>query len=112
MLWQAAPRNGLIDKAISHLLDQTLAAEASWDAFFEHTKIKPILVLYENFYADYVPSTLNILERLGLEPPADFEPEPQMRRQSDGVNDDWARRFSELRLGTEFDLAPVSEKEP
>ncbi|MFN8111829.1 MAG: Stf0 family sulfotransferase [Solirubrobacterales bacterium] len=94
-------------KAISHLLDQTLAAEASWDAFFEHTRIKPILVLYENFYADYATSTLNILDRLGLEPSPDFDPEPQMRRQSDGINDDWARRFSELRLGTEFDLVPA-----
>ena len=94
-------------QAISHLLDQTLAAEASWDAFFEHTRIKPILVLYENFYADYASSTVNILERLGLEPPADFSPEPQMRQQSDGINDDWARRFSELRLGTGFDLVPA-----
>jgi LPS sulfotransferase NodH len=94
-------------QAISHLLDQTLAAEASWDAFFEHTRIKPILVLYENFYADYVSSTVNILERLGLEPPADFSPEPQTRQQSDGINDDWARRFSELRLGTGFDLVPA-----
>ncbi len=98
-------------RAISHLLDQTLAAEASWDAFFEHTRIKPILVLYENFYADYAASTLGILDRLGLEAPPDFDPEPQMKRQSDGVNDDWARRFSELRLGTEFDLHPASSSE-
>ncbi|HKQ17614.1 MAG TPA: Stf0 family sulfotransferase [Solirubrobacterales bacterium] len=94
-------------RAISHLLDQILVAEANWDAFFEHTRIRPILVLYENFYADYAASTLNILDRLGLEPPPDFAPEPQMRRQSDGINDDWARRFSELRLGTEFDLVPA-----
>ena len=60
----------------------------------------PILVLYENFYADYAASTLKILDRLGIEPPPDFAPEPQMRRQSDVINDDWARRFSELRLGT------------
>ena len=88
-------------RAISHLLDQTLAAEASWDAFFEHTRIKPILVLYENFAADYTTSTLNILERLGLDPPPDFdaESEPRMKQQSDGINDDWAKRFSELRLG-------------
>ena len=65
-------------RAIEHLLEQQiLAAEASWDAFFEHTGIKPILVLYENFAADYATSTLNILERLGLEAPADFELEPR-----------------------------------
>jgi len=94
-------------KAISHLLEQIIAAEASWDAFFEHARIKPVLVLYENFAADYEASTLNILDRLGLEAPADFSPEPGMKRQSDGINDDWAKRFSELRLGTEFDLVPA-----
>ena len=35
-----------------------------------------------------------------------------MKRQSDGINDDWARRFSELRLGTEFDLVPVRRSRP
>lgn len=93
--------------AISHLLEQILRAEASWDAFFEHSRIKPVLVLYENFAADYGRSTLNILDRLELAPPADFSTEPQTKRQSDGINDDWARRFSELRLGTEFDLVPA-----
>jgi LPS sulfotransferase NodH len=93
--------------AISHLLDQVLHDEAAWDAFFEHTGIKPVLVLYENFAGDYVRSTHNLLERLGLEAPEGLELEPQMKRQSDGINDDWARRFSELRLGTEFDLVPA-----
>ena len=30
-----------------------------------------------------------------------------MKRQSDVLNDDWARRYSELRLGTELDLVPA-----
>jgi LPS sulfotransferase NodH len=93
--------------AIDHLLNQILFEEASWDAFFEHTGIKPILVLYENFEADYETSTLHLLERLDLSPPADFDFEPRMKRQSDGVNDDWAKRYSELRLGRAFDLTPT-----
>jgi LPS sulfotransferase NodH len=94
-------------RAIAHLLDQLLAEEARWDAFFEHCGIKPVLVLYENFAADYETSTLNLLERLDLAPPEGFEFEPRMKRQSDRINDDWVRRFSELRLGTDFDLVPV-----
>jgi len=31
-----------------------------------------------------------------------------MRRQSDGINDDWVRRYSELRRGTQFDLVPAN----
>lgn len=64
-------------------------------------------MLYENFAGDPQASTLSILERLGLETPADLNLAPRMRRQSDGINDDWVRRFSELRLGTEFDLVPA-----
>jgi LPS sulfotransferase NodH len=93
--------------AISHLLTQILRDEARWDAFFEHVRIKPVLVLYENFAADYETSTVNVLDRLGLALPDGFKVEPRMRSQSDGINDDWARRYSELRLGTEFDLVPA-----
>jgi trehalose 2-sulfotransferase len=95
--------------AIAHLLDRILREEASWDAFFEHVRIRPVLVLYENFAADYERSTLSVLDQLGLEPPADFSLKSRMKPQSDGINDDWARRFAELRLGTEFDLSPVPE---
>jgi LPS sulfotransferase NodH len=97
-------------RAIDHLLDQILAEEKSWDAFFEHTQIRPILVLYENFAADYETSTMNLLERLELSPPKDFAFEPHMKRQSDRVNDDWVRRYSDLRLGRDFDLVPVTDQ--
>ena len=99
-------------RAISHLLDRLLTEEARWDAFFEHCGIKPVLVLYENFAADYETSTLNLLDRLDLSPPDGFEFEPRMKRQSDRVNDDWVKRYSELRLGTEFDLVPVPTSDP
>ena len=93
--------------AIEHLLRQILLEEASWDAFFEHCGIKPRLVLYENFAADYEVATVTMLERLGIEPPEGFRPEPQLKRQSDGINEDWARRYSDLSLGTRFDLVPA-----
>jgi LPS sulfotransferase NodH len=96
-------------RGIDHLLDQILAEESSWDAFFEHTGIKPVLVLYENFAGDYEASTLHLLDRLGLSPPDGFAFEPRMKRQSDRVNDDWVKRYSELRLGRDFDLVPAKE---
>ncbi len=94
-------------RAIAHLLDRILAEEAFWDAFFEHSRIRPVLVLYENFAADPGVSTLSVLERLEISPPHDFSFEPRMRPQSDELNDDWTRRYSEIKLGTEFDLVPV-----
>jgi LPS sulfotransferase NodH len=94
-------------RAIDHLLEQLLIEEASWDAFFEHSGIEPVLVLYENFAGDYETSTLRLLERFDLCPPDGFEFEPRMKRQSDRINDDWTKRYCELRLGTDFDLVPV-----
>ena len=67
-------------RAIEHLLGQILAEEAHWDAFFEHARIKPVLVLYENFAADYEASTRNVLERLGLDLPEGHELQPRMQQ--------------------------------
>src|SRR6476620_3779261 len=80
-------------RAIEHLLEQLLIEESRWDAFFEHSGIKPVLVLYENFAADYETSTLNLLDRLGLAPPDGFEFEPRMKKPSDNINADWTRRY-------------------
>ena len=53
--------------AIEHLLQRILIEEAHWDAFFEHARIKPVLVLYENFAADYEAATRSVLDRLDLD---------------------------------------------
>jgi LPS sulfotransferase NodH len=95
-------------RAIEHLLQQILVQEAYWDAFFEHSRIKPILVLYENFAGDYTTSTLRLLERLGLQAPEQAPLEPPLKRQSDAVNDNWVGRYSDIKLGTEFDLIPAA----
>jgi LPS sulfotransferase NodH len=94
--------------AIKHLLEQLLQQEAAWDAFFEHSRIKPVFILYENFASDIEVSTRNVLEKLEIEAPEDLNLKPRMKSQSDGINDDWARRYSDIRLGAEFDLVPTA----
>jgi LPS sulfotransferase NodH len=91
--------------AIRHLLNQLIQQEAARDAFFEHTRIKPTLVLYETTPIE--PSTRSLLVKLDIDPPDDLKIKTRMKSQSDGINDDWARRYSEIRLGTEFDLVPA-----
>lgn len=94
-------------KAIDHLIDKLIAEEAFWDAFFEHCRTPPIMVLYENFAADYQTSTLNLLGRLGLEQPDGAKLSAPLRQQSDDINDDWVRRYSDIKLGAAIDLSPV-----
>lgn len=94
-------------KAIDHLLDLLQREEGYWDAFFAYLNIRPEIVLYENFYRDRDVATVRLLSDLGIDAPDDFTFEPKMRRQSDGINEDWARRYGEIRLGAEFDLTPA-----
>ncbi len=94
-------------KAIHHLLALLQAEESYWDAFFAYLNIRPEIVLYENFYRDPEVSTRRLLEQLDIDLPGELELETKMRRQSDGVNEDWARRYGEIRLGAEFDLVPA-----
>jgi LPS sulfotransferase NodH len=99
-------------RAIEHLLQQILWQEAFWDTFFEHTRIKPIFVLYENFAGDFTVSTERLLERLEVDVPDLSGLEPPLRQQSDSINDDWVRRYSDLKLGQDFDLVPTKPLAP
>lgn len=50
---------------------------------------------------------MRLLDRLGLPVPAGESLEPPLKQQSDAINDDWVRRYSDIKLGAEFDLAPA-----
>jgi LPS sulfotransferase NodH len=91
--------------AIEHLLDQILAHEACWDAFFEHAGIKPHVVVYEDFVENYEQTAIEVLDYIGVEAPEKFSFHRKMKRQTDDINRRWARRFSELKLNTDPDLA-------
>jgi LPS sulfotransferase NodH len=91
--------------AIEHLLEQILANEACWDAFFEHCRIKPHVVVYEDFAENYEETALGVLKHIGVEAPESVSFDRRMERQTDDINRVWARRFSELKLNTDPDLA-------
>lgn len=46
-------------------------------------------------------------DQFAISPPDGFAFEPRMKRQSDRVNDEWTKRYCDLRLGTDFDVVPV-----
>jgi LPS sulfotransferase NodH len=91
--------------AIEHLLGQILAHEACWDAFFEHCRIRPHVVVYEDFVENYEQTARETLSYAGVEVPEGTRFERRMQRQTDDTNRNWARRFSELKLNTDPDLA-------
>ena len=50
------------------------------------------------------------MERLGLPVPDGTRLEPPLRQQSDDINDDWVRRYSDIKLGAALDLVPAVPK--
>jgi LPS sulfotransferase NodH len=91
--------------AIEHLLDQILAHEACWDAYFEHCEIRPLVVVYEDFVDSYEETTRGALRYIGVDAPESVRFDRRMQQQTDDINRRWARRFSELKLNTDPDLA-------
>ena len=75
--------------AIAHLRDQLLEQEASWVAYLHD----PLTLVYEDFAHDLDGAVRNVLDHVGIEPPADLEIAVPMQRQADALTDDWVRRF-------------------
>jgi trehalose 2-sulfotransferase len=96
-------------RAIEHLLTNILIEESLWDAFFELCEIKPIVVNYERFVRRQEPTVEGILEAMGVKVPEGWTFEPDMKQQSDSINDDWVHRFGELRIGRQPWAAPAVE---
>jgi trehalose 2-sulfotransferase len=71
---------------------------AAWHDWFEACGIVPFQASYEEMVADMAGTTSAILKFLGVELPAGHAANPGTRRQADGVNDDWARRYRSLKL--------------
>ena len=69
-------------------------SELSWNAYFEAMDITPFNIIYEEFAAAYDHTILKVLQYLDLQIMQDFViPEPKMKRQSDGINEEWLARF-------------------
>jgi len=59
------------------------------------------------------PAKLHSIDEVRVAGGSDFGNDGELKgkRQSDRVNDDWTKRYSELRLGRDFDLVPAPVEE-
>ena len=70
----------------------------SWRRWFESQGVEPFRLTYEELCADREGTILRVLDWLGLEPHpgARIEPPPELRKQADAVDADWAARYRAL----------------
>lgn len=76
---------------IQQRLDDIDQQEAGWDGYFASRSLTPTEVTYEDLDARYETTMAAVLAHLGLGD--DAVPPPQLRRQADARNAEWARRF-------------------
>jgi trehalose 2-sulfotransferase len=96
---QAATAEPRFDFAqIDGLYRAARGRDKAWQDWFAAHGIEPVRVIYEELCADPTRVTLEVLALLELEPVpgACLEPPPELTRQADETNEDWATRYREL----------------
>ncbi len=92
----------LIRWSLNHLDNQ----KRGWRQFFEQHKISPLYLKYDDFVADPTAVTADVVTRLQMpttpESPVSL---PDISRQSDSLNLDWAERFKRESADTGSDLS-------
>ncbi len=80
--------------AIEHLIEQIVADERAWHAYFEQGGIQPLTVVYEEWLASYEATIQNILTALQIGWPERWEPAHQrMKRQADALSEEWVQLY-------------------
>jgi trehalose 2-sulfotransferase len=79
---------------IDRLVQQSIAADRSWQAYFERYGIEPLAVAYEDLAARPEETVRAILRHLDLPLPEGTSPSAvRHQRQADAGTDDWVRRY-------------------
>jgi LPS sulfotransferase NodH len=68
--------------------------EDVWDSFFERHRIVPHRVVYEEFVESQEQTVREVLEAIGVDPPADLHlPPAALDRQADDLSEEWVERY-------------------
>jgi trehalose 2-sulfotransferase len=77
-------------EGIEHLRRRLSVDDEAWERFFAQNGIPHLELAYENdVEADPTGAVARVLEFVGIDPPADWQPEADTVRQSDYINDEW-----------------------
>jgi LPS sulfotransferase NodH len=85
-------------RAIERMEHAFAENDRKWQAFFAENDITPLVVHYEDLVADYRGTILHTLWWLGVADADAAEiPPSRLKRQSDGRNEDWLKRYAAFR---------------
>ena len=80
--------------AIDHLLGEIVIREAVWPEYFASNRIKPKVMVYEDFVQSLHETLVEILRFLDIDFSANLEtPAPNYGRLIDDISEEWLMRF-------------------
>ena len=81
-------------RQIRALVERIEVQEAAWNRYFDSEKIDPLRVQYEELLENRASVLRSVLTFLELPDAASLTlPEPDLERQSDGLNQIWIERY-------------------
>jgi LPS sulfotransferase NodH len=73
--------------------------ETVWTNYFRKNGIKPLIIVYEDFFNDYDNTILKVLKFLGIPFPRDLLiKEPNLKKQANRESDLWLERYNQRRF--------------
>jgi len=105
--WRSMETGVMNDEAVAFdfepidgLTKLAAADDQSWQAFFAQYGIEPLTIVYEEWEHDPLRACRQILDLLGVSAPErDAPPAWRHQRQSDGLTEEWVRRYHALKAG-------------
>jgi trehalose 2-sulfotransferase len=90
-----AERTATFDtERITRVLKRIARLEEHWADLFDRLEITAHTVVYEDFVADRTGTLRDVLEFIGVEPPAGFQlGTPILERQADALSEQWVERY-------------------
>jgi LPS sulfotransferase NodH len=80
-------------EALHHLRRMLERNDTAWGRWFEERGVSPVVLEYERIASDPASAVSAVLGRIGVQPPAGFDPQPRLKQQSDSLSDDWVARY-------------------
>ena len=97
---------------IDFQVHRVVASELAWQQYFTETGVAPFEVVYEQFVERYEETTRAILDFLGIHVPEhqNFSVRPKLKKMADALNEDWVRRYHEIKVQQPADNARIRQR--
>lgn len=89
---------------IDILMQRIVIFEATWQEYFAHNNIKPLIVYYEDFVNSHQETVTQILRFLEVEASADLPLRQSLKKQADQLSEIWVERFISEKMAAIMDL--------